>query len=145
MDYRAIFAISASGMQVEKTRLDVTAANLANIHSGRDASGKLYQPMRVVSAAGAPFAQRFAAGLGGMVPAGARVLALEPQDGAPRQVYEPGSPEADARGMVERPGINHLSEMVALSSALRAYQANVAAFNAGKHMALKALELGGGQ
>jgi len=39
MNYLGAFAISASGMTVEKTRLDVTALNLANIHSTRSADG----------------------------------------------------------------------------------------------------------
>ena len=33
MDYNAAFQISASGMAVEKMRLDVTAANIANMNS----------------------------------------------------------------------------------------------------------------
>ena len=49
MDYQSAMAISASGMAVEKTRLDVTALNLANASSTR-AGGALYQPLTVISA-----------------------------------------------------------------------------------------------
>ena len=49
MDYLSTFAISASGMNVEKTRVDITALNLANMHSTRSIDGGPYQPMRVVS------------------------------------------------------------------------------------------------
>jgi len=57
--------------------------------------------------------------------------------------YEPGHPDADAQGFVTYPGIDPVGEMVDLISTLRAYEANVAAANAAKTMALKALELGG--
>ena len=43
------------------------------------------------------------------------------------------------------PGVNQVTEMVNLASALRAYEANVVAMNAAKTMALKALDLGGPQ
>jgi flagellar basal-body rod protein FlgC len=60
-------------------------------------------------------------------------------------VYEPGNPDADDKGFVSLPGINQVTEMVNMAGALRAYEANVVAMNAAKTMALKALELGGGQ
>jgi flagellar basal-body rod protein FlgC len=143
MDYRNAFAISATGMDIEKLRLDVTAANLANVHSGKRADGSLYQPMSVVSSeSGADFAARFEAS-NGVALHGAQLVGVQPQAVPPRLVYEPGNPEANERGFVERPGIDHVGEMVNLSSALRAYEANVVAMNAAKTMALKALELGG--
>ncbi len=143
MDYRNAFAISATGMQVEKTRLDVTAVNLANVHSTRGADGKLFRPLHVSVAEGKT---EFAVGfeqLAGARLHGAQVLRIEETDAAPRQLYEPGNPDADDKGFVSMPGINQVTEMVNLSSALRAYEANVVAMNAAKTMALKALELGG--
>jgi flagellar basal-body rod protein FlgC len=143
MDYRNAFAISASGMGVEKLRLDVTAANLANVHSGKRADGSLFQPMQVVSGeVGVNFATRFEQ-LAGVQLHGAQVLGLSPVTTPPRMVYQPGAPDADEHGFVTEPGINQVTEMVNLSSALRAYEANVVAMNAAKTMALKALELGG--
>ncbi|WP_374351376.1 flagellar basal body rod protein FlgC [Chitinimonas sp.] len=143
MDYRNAFAISASGMNVEKLRLDVTAVNLANVHSTAGADGKLFQPLRVKSVT-ADFAAGFDA-LGGGALHGARLQGVHALDVAPRKLYEPGSPDADSQGFVSLPGVNQLDEMVNLSTALRAYEANVMAMNAAKSMALKALELGGGQ
>jgi flagellar basal-body rod protein FlgC len=46
---------------------------------------------------------------------------------------------------VALPGVDHVSEMVNLITALRAYEANVVAMNAAKTMAVKALEIGGSQ
>jgi flagellar basal-body rod protein FlgC len=146
MDYRNAFAISASGMSVEKLRLDTTAANLANIHSTRGPDGKAWQPLTVkVVEARASFAAGFEQLAGAARLHGARVLQVEPSNVAPRRMYEPGNPDADDKGFVSLPGINQVTEMVNMAGALRAYEANVVAMNAAKTMALKALELGGGQ
>ena len=71
--------------------------------------------------------------------------AIEPADREPRLVYEPGHPLADAKGLVAYPRVDTATEMVSLMSATRAYDANVAAMNTARTLALKALEIGGGQ
>lgn len=143
MDYHAAFQISASGMAVEKLRLDVTAANIANMHSAGSSAASVYQPLRVLTSANAlSFAQQFGqldVAQGG----GVRVTAVAPQAVAPRLVYEPGHPYADPKGMVAYPGVNHTAEMLNLNTALRAYEANVAAMTAAKAMATRTLEIGG--
>ena len=58
-------------------------------------------------------------------------------------MHEPGHPDADAKGFVAYPGVNTLNEMVTMIAATRAYEANVAALNAARVMALKALDIGG--
>lgn len=143
MDYFSAFAISGSGMSVEKLRLDVTALNLANVHSSRAGAGALYQPLTVVSTAKHG---SFAAALAGAGNAalGAQVSEVLASPMPPRLVYEPSHPDADAKGFVAYPGVNTVNEMVTLIAATRAYEANVAALNAAKLMALKALEIGGG-
>lgn len=142
MDYNASFQISATGMAVEKLRLDVTAANLANMHSTAASPGQLYRPLRVISqAAPMEFARQFSqmyAVLGGTQVTGIEQLAV-----APRLVHEPGHPHADSKGFVSYPGINHTSEMVNMTTALRAYEANVTAMNAARTMAARTLEIGG--
>jgi flagellar basal-body rod protein FlgC len=143
MDYHAAFQISASGMAVEKMRLDVTAANIANMNTAAASAGQVYQPLRVLTRETTlSFAQQFgqlAAVRGG----GVQVVAVEPQAVAARMVYEPGHPYADAKGFVAYPGVNHTSEMLTLNTALRAYEANVAAMSAAKAMAARTLEIGG--
>ena len=145
MDYAAAFAISASGMQVAKLRVDVTAVNLANAYSTRGADGTLFEPLQVVAAA--KRADLFRTMLDRAGPAlalrGAEVVEVRPANVPPRLVYEPHHPDADAKGFVAYPGINPVAEMVNLVAATRIYEANVAALNAAKSMATKALELGG--
>ncbi len=146
MDYNAAFQISASGMAVEKLRLDVTAANIANMNNAAPSASQAYRPQRVLSQVAPPnfnqqFGQLYDAGSVG----GVQVAGVEAQAVAPRMAYEPGHPYADAKGMVAYPAVNHTAEMVNLNIALRAYEANVAAMNAAKTMAARALDIGGQQ
>lgn len=139
MDYNAAFHISATGMAVEKLRLDVTAANIANMNTAAPTAAQAYQPLRVVARAqGLDFSQQF-----GQLAGAPHNVALVPQAVAPRLVYEPGHPYADAKGLVAYPGVNHTAEMVNLNVALRAYEANVAAMSAARTMAARTLEIGG--
>jgi flagellar basal-body rod protein FlgC len=145
MDYMSSFAISASGMAVERMRLDVTSLNLANVNSTRAADGTVYKPLTVISGprSGSSFANTFDALSGNGLANGVGVTEVRQMVVPPRMVYEPNHPDADEKGFVSYPGINSVSEMVNLVSTLRAYEANVVAMNAAKAMATKALEIGG--
>ena len=144
MGYLSTFAISASGMDIEKTRVDITAMNIANMQSTRTAEGGPYRAMRVVSGERAD--QSFASLLDrqGNALAGVQIESIVKLDTPPRLVFEPSHPDADPKGFVHYPGIDHSSEMINLLTAMRAYEANLVALNAAKTMAAKALEIGGG-
>lgn len=147
MDYAQVFEISSSGMHVQKTRLEVAAHNLANVNTVNQVDGKPYQPMRVVSSATAKTER---ASFGAVMDdskrlSGAAVAVVPDFSVTPRVVHEPGHPNADANGMVRYPGVNHLDQMMTITEALRAYEANVAALQAAKTMAARALEIGGNQ
>jgi len=143
MDYNASFHISATGMTVEKMRLDVSAANLANMHSTAAPGTALYKPLRVISRENPLSFSEQIGELDTIGGGGAQVVAVEQMNVAPTQVYEPGHPDADSKGFVSYPGINNTSEMMNMMSALRAYEANVVAMNAAKTMAQRTLEIGG--
>ena len=57
-------------------------------------------------------------------------------------VYEPGHPDANAEGYVEKPNVNIVAEMVDMITAQRAYEANSTAINSAKSMFSKTLEIG---
>jgi flagellar basal-body rod protein FlgC len=57
-------------------------------------------------------------------------------------VYEPGNPMADAKGYVQMPNVDVVSEMVNTISASRSYQANVEVLNTTKSLMMKTLTLG---
>lgn len=139
MDHVRAFAISSAGLEIERLRVEVASVNLANAHTVADADGAVFQPSRVVARSA------LADGFPGQVQ---RHLALpvgtvEASSLAPRRVHEPGHPLADARGFVAYAPVDPATEMLTLMSATRAYEANVAALNAARTMASKALEIGG--
>lgn len=143
MDYRALFQISAAGMNVEKLRLETAALNLANMHATSAPGVAGFTPLRVVARAVAqdfgPWMSLHGAGsLGGV-----EAAAVPSEKAAERVVHDPGHPHADANGYVRYPGVDHTMEMMTVMTALRAYEANVAAAAAAKSMAARALELGG--
>jgi flagellar basal-body rod protein FlgC len=59
-----------------------------------------------------------------------------------RRVYDPSHPDADEDGIVLLPNISAVEEMANLLNASRSYEANLAALNMAKQLALKSLELG---
>lgn len=143
MDYNAAFQISASGMALEKMRLDVTAANIANMNTAAASAGQVYQPLRVTSR---PVALSFSQQFGQLVAlqgGGVEITGVEAQPVPARMVYEPGNVYADAKGFVAYPRVDHTAEMLSMNNALRAYEANVAAMSAAKAMAARALDIGG--
>ncbi|WP_050465671.1 flagellar basal body rod protein FlgC [Herbaspirillum autotrophicum] len=149
MDYTQAFAISAAGMTVERTRVDVAALNLANANTVQGADGNAFRPMRVVARSTSNLQATFTALVDGgnaTAPDAMQALptvSIEAADVAPRMVYEPGHPYANGKGFVSYPGVDTAVEMVSMMSATRAYEANVAAMNAARTMALKALDIGG--
>lgn len=139
MDYLRSFAISAAGMGVERTRVEVASLNLANAHTVQAPGQPAFQPLRVIAGAPAMFASLVHRGL--QDPA-LPVVGVEPSGARARLVHEPGHPLADAAGFVAYPGVDPATEMVSLMSAIRAYEANVAAMNTARTLVLKTLEIG---
>ena len=60
----------------------------------------------------------------------------------PRLEYDPGHPDADAKGYVAYPNVNAVEEMVDMLSASRSYQNNVEVMNTSKELLLATLRLG---
>jgi flagellar basal-body rod protein FlgC len=136
MDVLQSVAISAAGMTVERTRVEVASLNLANAHTVQSPGAAGFQPMRVlVTAAG---------GFAGLVEGALPVATVEASGEPARMVLEPGHPLADDRGFVAYPGVDPATEMVSLMSAARSYEANVAALNTARALALKTLDIGRG-
>jgi flagellar basal-body rod protein FlgC len=129
-------------MAVEKLRLDVTAANIANMHTAAASPGQVYRPLKVMAQA-IPLA--FARQFGAFQAAGGAHAVAVPDTSAPRLVHEPGHPYANAKGMVAYPAVDHTAEMLNLNVALRAYEANVVAMTAARTMASRTLDIGGQQ
>jgi flagellar basal-body rod protein FlgC len=144
MDYNAAYRISASGMEAERMRLEVTAANLANMHASAASPERLYQPRRVILGEAPAFTSLLEAQATDRAAfGGVQVRAIAALTVPPRMMHEPGHPHADAHGMVAYPGIDHTAEMLNMMTALRAYEANVTAMHAARAMTARTLEIGG--
>ncbi len=140
--------VSATGLTAERLRMDVTAENLANAQTTRGADGQPYRRKEVVlsEVSSGGFGSQLAKAVGagsaaGSQPGGVEVSAIT-QDATPgKLVYDPGHPDADAKGYVRMPNVDTVAEMVDLISASRAYEANVTAMNSAKQMFSKTLDL----
>lgn len=143
MDFSAVANVSLAGMEVERARLDVSAINMANVHTTRTAFGGSFQPLRVVNTATKLFSNSL---LQSGQPSVAYIPSarIEQVYAPPRFVHEPGHPDANEKGFVAYPGVDSVTEMVNVMSAVRSYEANLVAINAAKSMAMKALEIGSG-
>ncbi len=132
MSIFSALSISASGLQAERTRLDVIASNIANVETTRTPEGGPYR-RRVVVLQTATQPQ----GTGIQV----RVAGIEPAPEPPTRLYIPGHPDADADGYVLMPNVQLPTEMADMVLAARAYEANAAAFRAGRELIRQALSI----
>ena len=58
-----------------------------------------------------------------------------------QQVYDPGNPEADAKGYVKMPNISTVTEMTDLISEQQSYQSDVTAMQTSKSMFASTLSI----
>jgi len=136
--------ISAAGMSAQRRRLDVIAGNLANQQTTRTPAGGPYRRQDVVFAAEPlPVAEEEGLSSTGEETAlmGVRVAGIITDPRPPVLKYEPGHPDADARGYVAYPNVNPIEEMVNMLSAARSYEANLTMLKTAKEMANRTVEV----
>lgn len=135
---------SASGLTVNRLRMDVVSANIANAETTRGSlvDGE-WVPYRRELVELESFEQRLHTAMGTRsVTTGVTVDRIKGDETPFQQVFDPEHPDANESGYVLMPNVDPLKEMVDLMSATRSYEANVTAFNASKGMFMKALEIG---
>jgi flagellar basal-body rod protein FlgC len=133
--------IAGTGLTAQRIRMDVTSENLANADTTKGANGQPYQRQDVVLGevgVGGGFSGALSgaiAQVGGAQPAGGVQVTGIVQDATPdQQVYDPGNPEADAKGYVRLPNVNTVTEMTDLISEQQSYQSDVTAMQTAKAM-----------
>ena len=131
--------ISASGLHAERTRMDVISGNIANVETTRGPNGGPSRRRQVVLGAWQSAEGSAARNAGGYH--GVRVVGVEEAGGALTSVYNPGHPDADAEGYVLMPDVELPTEMADMMIAARAYEANAAAFRAGRDIIRQALSI----
>ena len=130
----SIFNIAGSALTAQTQRLNIRARNLANADCFSSTSCESYRAKQVIF-------QVDDQGTGSVI--GGVKVAKVIEDPAPMNlVYEPHHPLADARGYIQKPNVDIVSEMVNTISASRSYQANIEVINTAKNLMLKTLTLG---
>jgi flagellar basal-body rod protein FlgC len=145
MELDKALALSASGLDVQRRRMNIIASNLANVNSTKAVNGAPYRRRDLVIRADRTVTQPFGTlmnKLGLPDPPGVKAVKVVEDPRPARQMYDPQHPDANAQGFVSMPDINTIEEMVNLISASRAYEANVTAMSVTKTMAQRALDIG---
>ena len=138
-----ILKISASALKAERTRMEITSSNLANIHTTRTEEGGPYKKKEVVFIdSDISEGEGFGRMLSDRVSSGVKVAEIKESTRDFEKVHDPGHPDADKEGYVTYPNVNLMEEMTDMIAATRAYEANINVINTTKQMFLKALEIG---
>lgn len=129
--------IAGSGMNAERRRMEVVAANIANAHTLKTEQGGPYRRQEVLF-------RSIMKRMGGQTD---RLPEVEVCDVVPdmsdfRMVQNPGHPLADDDGYVAMPNVDMVFEMVDLMESMRAYEANVKTSKSFKAMFESALQIG---
>jgi flagellar basal-body rod protein FlgC len=144
MDLFTSMRISASGLDAQTKRMNTISSNIANAETTETEEGGPYKKKDAVFTA-TPDRESFDEVLANEMdekPQGVLVTEIHEDQRAPRMVYNPSHPHANAEGYVAMPNVNTVEEMANMISAQRSYEADVTAMNTAKAMAQKALEIG---
>jgi len=143
MDFFNSMNVSSSALSAERTRMNLISGNLANANATRTPEGGPYKRKDAVFSA-TPIENSFSRTLDGATGREVRqveVVQIIEDQNPPRMQYDPNHPDADPQGYVALPNVNVVEEMADMINATRTYEANVAAVQAAKSMALKTLEI----
>ncbi|MBQ7221787.1 MAG: flagellar basal body rod protein FlgC [Synergistaceae bacterium] len=128
--------VAGSSLTAHRLWLDTISSNLANINTTRTKAGGPYKRKVPV------FAEMLDNTIGGYHDiGGVRVLDITEDNNAPRMVYQPDHPDANAEGYVAYPNVNLVREMTDMLVASRAYEANLSVVTTGRDMWNGALEV----
>ena len=143
MSLFSAWEVSASGLVAQRTRVELLVQNLANSETTRTPEGGPYRRRDAIfmsEPAPGSFRTQLASAFGDALE-GVRVAEVTVDDSEPQRRYQPGHPDADSQGYVAFPHINPVEDMVDLTSAVRSYQANLAAMNSVKEMLQRSMDL----
>jgi flagellar basal-body rod protein FlgC len=121
--------IAISGMQAQNKSMGVISSNVANAQSTDNGQGQPYRRLEAIFKADDD-------DMGGVT---LEEIAADMSE-LPR-ILRPGHPDADEQGYVTMPNVDLPVEMVNLTMATRAYQANVAVLKRYQRMVETTLEL----
>jgi len=136
MGFNQINDIAASGMAAQRLRVQLIAANIANSETTRTPEGGPFRRKDAIFQV-APMSDDASASGSAGVRVSQVVASTEPFVTR----YDPSHPDANADGIVLYPNVNPVEEMVNLTEASRAFDANVAVVRAARTMTLSAIDI----
>ena len=133
MDFSTSLIVAASGLRAHSDRMRTIAENIANANStAATPGGNPYR--RKIPTMHSDFDRELNATL---VKSGNPVA----DNGAFNNKYDPGNPNADAKGYVKLPNVNSLIEMMDMREAQRSYEADLTVMDASKTMMARTVDL----
>ncbi|MCD4651973.1 MAG: flagellar basal body rod protein FlgC [Candidatus Cloacimonetes bacterium] len=155
--------VSASGLSVQRTRMNLISENIANAETTRTEDGGPYRRKLAIVKSGVP-GEKFSEILketriqmyqtdDNHVPEkpfseiercslyGVHVAEIGEDPSPFRMIYDPHHPDANEEGYVAMPNINIVQEMTDMISATRSYEANVTAISSSKAMLRASLKI----
>ncbi len=161
MAFLSSFDISGYGLSAQRFRINIISSNIANANTTRTAEGGPYRRREVVFKAvdfdealnseledkntllkyENPLDEKDIKKFPTPIIENVIVDKVVRDDSEFKMRYDPTHPDANSEGYVAYPNINPVIEMADLIEATRAYQANVAAFQSSKSIALNSIDI----
>jgi flagellar basal-body rod protein FlgC len=142
MNLFGVLEVSGSALGAERQRAEVVASNMANAETTRTEEGGPYRRKLVMFRAyRMPQFPMLLAGAQNVASRGVRVQQVVADPTPPVERYQPGHPDADARGYVAYPAINPVEEMADMLGAVRAYELNSSVLQSAKSMIQQSIEI----
>ncbi len=135
-----VMEIATAGLVAQRTRMTVTASNIANVETTRTEEGGPYRRRDPVFRAESP-AGAFADTLDRAVST-VEVSEVVVDSREPVLQYQPGHPDANAEGFVAMPNVDVVAELTNMMSASRSYEANLVVMKRAREMTDAALQIG---
>ena len=121
--------IAISGLRAQSKQMEVISSNVANVRTTDAGRGEPYRRLEAI----------FKSDDDGISGVSLDGIATDMSDFY--RIFDPGNPNADEQGYVAMPNVNLPTEMMNLTIATRAYQANAAILKRYQQMVETTLEL----
>ncbi len=131
-----IFDVVGRSMGAQMVRLNTIASNIANMESKASSAEEAYNPIRPV------FKTVFGDNYEKMGVASVDAETIVALNREPEKVYEPGHPNADAKGFVYKAPVNSDEEMVEMLEASRQYQNNLEVLSTVRALMMRTMNMG---
>ena len=140
MNFGDIMDIATSGLRAQRTRMTVTASNIANAQTTRTEGGGPYRrrdPVFSAEKISSPFESTLKQKLRAV-----SVTRISEDKRDPITRYVPHHPDSNEKGYVEFPNVNLVEEQANLVSSSRGFEANLMVMSKVRSMAEALMRVG---